>query len=268
MLGLDVTINAKQVTMWPASDKVVQWTKVLEQVEQTGILSSGLASKMAGRLNFAAQHCFRKFGRAMIRPFYCQQYAPLKGARCDDALMQAVRWWLEVFQKNLVQNISLKHKSKSTTMFCDASSSPPMIAAVLFEEGKIFYCEAHVPEAILNKPLARNDDQIMALELYTILFGLGNFNSKVANSNLTILTDNAGGECALRKHAAKAPDHNMLVHKIWVTAASLKIGIWINRVASSLNIADGPTRPWENVGSSLLNKLGAIKCTGTLPREW
>ena len=173
-----------------------------------------------------------------------------------------------MFKHGLVQRISLKHKSKSTTMFCDASGSPPVIAAVLVENGKVMFCEAHVPSEIYNRFLTRNDDQIMALELYASLFGLENCQHQVGNSNLTIWTDNAGGECALRKQAARAKDHNMLVHKIWATAALLKTCIWINRVASADKIADEPTRPLEDAAPTALSKLDAIKIVGKLPGEW
>ena len=56
VLGLDVTIEAKHITVWPTPSKVAQWTKVLERIQQTGVMSSGMASKMAGRLKWAAQN--------------------------------------------------------------------------------------------------------------------------------------------------------------------------------------------------------------------
>ena len=121
---------------------------------------------------------------------------------------------------------------------------------------------------VFNALAARNDDQIMALELYAILAGILSFRDQIRNSNVIIFTDNVGGECALKKQTAKAMDHNMLVHHIWANAAALKSGIWIERVPSAQNIADGPTRPGEEVAMSILNKLQATECMCRLPCEF
>ena len=77
LLGVEVQITDKKIEVWPSHEKVVQWQRDLESCLKTGSMTSGFASKMAGRLNFAVQNCFKQFGRAMIRPFYARQYAQL-----------------------------------------------------------------------------------------------------------------------------------------------------------------------------------------------
>ena len=268
ILGLDVHIKTKEIVLWPTRSKIAQWSHELVEFEKSGIMHSGQASKMAGKLNFSVQHCFKKFGRAMIRPFYCQQYAPRRGSQCDAALLQAVKWWIEVFKLDLTQSISLKHRSKATTMFCDASSSPPIVAAVLFHNDEVSYCVSRVPDDVVKLFDARSDNQIMALELYAILTGICSFRKHIANKTVRIWTDNVGGECALKKQTAKAQDHNRLVHRIWVLAAQLNCGIWIGRVPSALNIADGPTRPNEAIAMSVLDRLAATEIACKLPGEF
>ena len=103
----------------------------------------------------------------------------------------------------------------------------------------------------------RKDAQIMALELYAILCGIDTFKNECSKRNVIIWTDNVGGECALRKQSSKAMDHNRLVHAIWSRTIDCSMGMWINRVPSELNIADGPTRPSEMIGDSILKELGA-----------
>ena len=75
ILGIDVRLGKKTVKMWPTKQKVQQWTAELRSHDATGEMTPGAASKMAGRLNFAVQHCFKKVGRAMVRPFYAKQYS-------------------------------------------------------------------------------------------------------------------------------------------------------------------------------------------------
>ena len=90
ILGIDVLSNSKEIVMWPTQQKVQQWTNELQKHEQSRRMTPGAASKMAGRPNFATQHCFKKMGRAMVRPFYAQQYSRKSCGKCDDALLGAI----------------------------------------------------------------------------------------------------------------------------------------------------------------------------------
>ena len=48
---------------------------------------------MVGKLQWASQNCFAKLGRVMVRPFYAQQYAPLRAGKLSSALRMAAAWW-------------------------------------------------------------------------------------------------------------------------------------------------------------------------------
>ena len=267
ILGIDIKIGPDDVTMWPTERKVQQWTAELEQCCSSGKMSSGLASKFAGRLNFATQSCFKKFGRAMVRPFYAQQYAPTRDGRCNPALSNAIKWWIQTFRNNLTQKISLKHKSKVVDMFCDASGSPPVLAAILCDKRAATYCVMDAPCWAKEKLQHRNDEQIMAYEILAIMMGLETFSKDCKRATIRVWTDNIGGECALRKKSSAALDHNLFVHLIWEKAANLNAGLWIDRVPSKLNIADGPTRPTKDIGLSILNYINAKKVQARLPVE-
>ena len=140
-------------------------------------------------------------------------------------------------------------------------------AAVLFHGKRVSHCKKEVPEQLCKGFSKRNDDQIMALEMCAILAGLLNFESEIKQQNVRIYTDNVGGKCALRKQTAKAADHNRLVHRIWAVAAEMGIGLWFERVPSAENIADGPTRPNEEIEMSILNKCKSRECVCKLPSE-
>ena len=44
------------------------------------------------------------------------------------------------------------------------------------------------------------------------------------------------------KGCSKSFDHNSLVHVIWKRCAELRLGIWVERVPTKVNIADDPSR--------------------------
>ena len=152
-------------------------------------------------------------------------------------------------------------------MFCDASGSPPRIAAVVIDKYSIEHCAMDVLPTVAAKFEQRNDKQIMGMELLAILAGIETFKDKCQGARVRIWTDNIGGECALRKQACKAVDHNALVHLVWTKAAELNAGLFINRVPSCENIAHGPTRPDEEISSLVLHKLGAARRDCKLPGE-
>ena len=79
---------------------------------------------------------------------------------------------------NLTQTVSLKRKNRTLHLFCDASSTPPIVAAVLFQKRGVKYYAADVPANIVDQFHVRNDDHIMALELYAILCGVETFCSE------------------------------------------------------------------------------------------
>ena len=267
ILGIDAVVKANEVIMWPTETKLTQWKRELQVCIDTERMSSGAASKLAGKLSFATQSCFKKFGRALIKPFYAQQYAPNSKSRCSQALSDATRWWLNVFENKLTQSISLKHKVKQVNMFCDASSSPPVLAAVVFSKTSVRYCVQRCPDWVSLKLESRADDQIMAYEIMAILMGIETFKDECCNSVVKVWTDNTGGECALRNKSSAAVDHNMLVHLAWLKAAEISAGLWFERVPTKANIADGPTRPNGNIGLRIMNSIGAVEVEARFPRE-
>ncbi len=60
--------------------------------------------------------------------------------------------------------------------------------------------------------------------------------------------------------AAKEFDHNCIVHAMWRKAIELKADLWLERVPTKDNIADGPSREEYE----LLEELGAVKRSATM----
>ena len=110
----------------------------------------------------------------------------------------------------------------------------------------------------------------MALELMAIVPGVSTFRSLLAGRRVRIWCDNVGGEHALKTGSAKATDHNLIVHGIWLHATRSGYSLWIERVASHENIADLPSRGAFDV----LDSLGAAWVTPYIdaaflrPMDW
>jgi len=148
--------------------------------------------------------------------------------------------------------------------FCDASGSPPHIAAVLHIDGQWFWTHMPIQESVINQLEIRNDAQIMALELISISLGLCTFQGKLADRKVVVHSDNTGAEEATRKGSAKHWDHAEIVHAQWFHAAVNHIALFIKRVPTDDNIADLPSRREFKI----LREKGAIKAEPLLSQEF
>ena len=130
ILGIQTEVAQMGVTLHPSDDKVVKWSRWIEDILKRGRLPGGEAGKLAGALQWAAQHSFKRLGRAMIRPIVAQEQK--RTSVVDDQLRLALRWWLEVLQRGIKQMRPwVCRDERPTYMFCDARSTPPRVAAVL-----------------------------------------------------------------------------------------------------------------------------------------
>ena len=121
VLGVSVSIDNVGALCKPDPAKVSKWCKQIQGYLAAGELHAGDASKLAGALQWACQHMFRRLGRAMLRPIFrsvlvvacekmaCQplmlhirqsraRYNPL----INDSLKMALRWWLAVLEMGIV----------------------------------------------------------------------------------------------------------------------------------------------------------------------
>jgi hypothetical protein len=252
VLGLSVSYDNQGLRVRVSDKKAEAWSECIQEVLDAGVLSSGLASKLAGRLSFAAQHTFRRAGRAALRPLFRQQYAPLQGSRLGGELRLSLQWWLHALGCWQAQVIPWDLRMQKATLLTDARSTPPRVAAVLLWEGQIHYTDWEPDQDILDAFTERKDNQIMGLELLGIALGLCTFGEMLRNRSVRIYCDNVGGERAMQAGAARAEDHNRLVHAMWMATMKLNLAVWIDRVPTKENIADLPSRE----AYELLEKVG------------
>ena len=190
VLGIELSIKASGLTLWPSEDKVTKWTHRITRALREGKLSPGDASKLSGALQWATQAIFKKLGRAMIRPIIKQSYA--RWSKIGKELELALRWWLEVLQCGLrcmlfflplyivfpfVMSGSRQERlwqqvSRSPVhLYSDARSTPPRVAAVLIRDGYMHYCDMEPDEETLKNFRIGGDKGIMSLELLSIALG-------------------------------------------------------------------------------------------------
>ena len=148
-------------------------------------------------------------------------------------------------------------------LFCDASSTPPHVAAVLCSPDGLRFAHWRPCNKVMANFCVRRDSQIMGLETVAIVIGLFTFERELKGKCVRVWCDNVGGEQALLKGSARAPDHNLLIHGCWMLAAKSGFELWVERVPSKENIADEPSH--EEFGA--LVALGAKQVEPVVPEQ-
>ena len=128
-------------------------------------------------------------------------------------------------------------------------------------DGHVFYCDAPPQAGVMASFRAREDGQIMGLEILSIALGrffcarcsatvcacvcvpgISSFADLIRGRNVVIWSDNTGAEAVTKRGTAKTFDHCCLAHALWKRFAELQLGVWVERVPTEVNIADDPSR--------------------------
>ena len=73
----------------------------------------------------------------MSKLFYIQAAQTLPRGIASNWLTNAAKWWKTILQERIAQEINLIEEDKIVNLFTDAALDPPVVAAVLFKEGKV-----------------------------------------------------------------------------------------------------------------------------------
>ena len=149
VLGVDTELGPDGLVYWPAGDKVSKWLQCIKLARKTRLLPTGSSSKLTGKLSWGTQSCFKRLGRAMLRPLI--SHTATGSPTVTDETDLGLAWWEEVLGCELRCAVSFlvsleacdcfiarqaqewqRKQGKQMHIFADARGFPPRIAAVLF----------------------------------------------------------------------------------------------------------------------------------------
>ena len=73
VLGVDIELTPDWYCCKPAKETLLKCLIVIEGALEQGVLTTGDAQKLAGRLGWANQHLFRRIGKSMLGPIFRQK---------------------------------------------------------------------------------------------------------------------------------------------------------------------------------------------------
>ena len=162
----------------------------------------------------------------------------------------------------------LKH-SAPLILYTDASDVPGrvpqrLLGAVLFDplDNGLFYSTWPVPSSLVSTWLPKKSF-MGQLELLAAPFALTTWEPRITNRSILLFIDNDSAAASLVKGYSPQHDGASIVGEFWLLAASLRSHVYIDRVESKSNIADGPSRNDFTLVKSL-GGLWSVPRTGTL----
>ena len=149
----------------------------------------------------------------------------------------------------------------SVYTFGDAAGVSRWIASVICVDGVWKWCRWKCPQLLWDQLQIRDNNQINVQELLSIVLTVFTFKEEIRGRLWHHWCDNDGITATMLQGSSCCGDLNQITGKIWLTVASLRAALHLERVESLANVADGPTRNsfWH------LNKLRATEVQPIMP---
>ena len=227
--------------------RITNLCETINQVLTSGQLSAALAASLVGKFGFLCSTLFGKVGRCCTGPLRKRQYSQHK----FQGLTPDIRWSLNMMLAFLEYCPSRELALKDTppiVLYTDASDVPGrqpqrLVGAVLFipDSHQLMYSTEEVPHSMVQSWRPRKS-YMGQLELVAPLWALELWSQQLQERSVLLYVDNDSAATNLVKGYSPQPDSSNLVGAFWLTAAKLKLHIYIDHVESKSNIADGPSR--------------------------
>ena len=107
--------------------------------------------------------------------------------------------------------------------------------------GRAFVGAAELPRSIRDLWLPRHS-QIMMVELFAPVLAALALPQVLRNRRVILLVDSEAAEGAIVKGSSSKEDINALAARFWEVAMDLRADIYVDRVPTDGNLADGPSR--------------------------
>ena len=239
--------NDMSLTVSLPREKALRWgAKIQEFIALRTIQHKELES-LIGRLSFTQTSVFGRVGRAMMAALYQKVNAKFYSPDLSDRELTTLNWW-SVALLNLTPRLT-RNRSPVTDLiiYTDAATTTQIIAAVLIDPRS--FRTTRTTSAVVSarvgphwRALFSETCEIYGLEMLAILAILFDPLSDLRGLNIMFFVDNNNALEALVSNAPGPRVIAAMTQLIWYRIAQLNAAVWFERVPSTKNIADLPTK--------------------------
>ncbi len=223
---------------------------LVEKILSEKYLPPSLAASVLGKFGFLCSTMFGKLGRACTGPLRLRQYSQSADCTLDGALVFSLSLMKQLVQNAPSRTFMLQDDRPPLILYTDASDIPDrpdgraVLGAVLIDVLRTFeiqYTYWIVPDAVLSKWRPRQT-YMFPLEIMAGPLAMITWNSKMIDRHLIHFIDNDGAAASLVRGYSPFTDSARLIAEYWLHCAQARAFVYIDRVESKSNLADGPSR--------------------------
>ena len=265
VLGVAINTEAlaseKMLKVEPKPTRIRNLCEMIDMVIRQGALTPNMAASLSGKFGFLCSTMFGKVGRCCSAALRARQYGPQDETVLTPQLITSLNLMKKFALTSPSRKLMLNDSSPPMIIYTDASDVPErqpdrwVVGAVLVnvvEDYSLQHTYWVVPQEIIDKWIPKQS-YMGQLETLACPLALYTWSSKLRRKRVLLFVDNdSAASCLVRGYSPKQ-DSCSLVGQFWLAASETETEIYIDRVESKSNIADGPSR----LSFELLHSLGS-----------
>ncbi len=229
----------------PKPSRVRNLRSILDSVLIEDSLTPSQAASIVGKFGFMCSTLFGKVGRCCTGALRHRQYSHSYVRSLTTEMRQSISLMSLFLELCPHREISLSNKA-SLIVYTDASDVPGrnpqhVLGCVLISAHKTYHTHAEVPADVISMWMPRHN-HMSQLELLAAPLAWHTWEDLLRDTPSLLFIDNNGAAANLVKGYSPQLDSSSIVGHFWLLASSMKSSIYIDRVESKPNPADGPSR--------------------------
>eukprot|EP00435_Cladocopium_sp_Y103_P058671 s40_g20.t1 len=227
--------------------RVSNLLSMIDLVISTQRLSSALAASLVGKFGFLCSTLFGKVGRCCTGPLRRRQYSSSGYEGITKELQCALQLMKFFLLSSPARELALLD-TPPILVYTDASDVPGrspqrILGGVLFEPltASLVYTAWEVPDGLVQKWLPKKSF-MGQLELLAAPCAFETWAEHLQSREVILFTDNDSAAANLVKGYSPQVDSSSIVGEFWLLASRLRAHVYVDRVESKSNLADGPSR--------------------------
>ena len=247
--------------------RVANLNSTIQKVLDEDELTSAQAGSIVGKFGFLCSSLFGKVGRFCTAAVRQRQYSVHRTKSLTPSLCVSLQLMQRFLSSCPERELKLSH-TQPVHVYTDASDVPGrapqrVVGAVLFDplDNSLLYTSWAVTDALVATWVPKKS-LMGQLEVLAAPFAFSTWTYRLAGRSIILWIDNDAAAASLVKGYSPKSDSSILVGEFWLLAASIRAHVYIDRVESKSNIADGPSR----LDYTLVRQLGGhwtVPKTGT-----
>ena len=242
--------NDMSLTVSLPREKAIRWGAKIREFALLGRIQHKDMESLIGKLSFTQTSVFGRVGRAMMAALYQKVNAKFYDPALSDRELTTLHWWSNAILNMTPRLTRARPPQTDLIIYTDAATTAQIIAAVLIDPRS--FRTTMTTSAVISakvgphwKKLFSKTAEIYGLEMLAIFAILFDPLSDLSGLNIVFFVDNNNSLEALVSNAPGPPVIAAMTQLIWYRIAELNAAVWFERVPSTKNIADLPTKRKE-----------------------